>query len=170
MGCTASKTSVVEPLDGSHSNGHLQLKTVPVSPKQQDVLPPLEAEDLQEELLLENSSVNNMHKGTNGMSFDIAFEENEEEENPKKLPPRRILERLDGPPPTPSLQQLQDKLEEADIRRQQILAQRIQSAKRHPFMKKLHSGSSADDEEDDGFLKIPKEINGSVTSYKISDT
>lgn len=55
------------------------------------------------------------------MSFEIAFEEDDSEDsNQKKFPPKRILERLDGPPPTPSLQQLQEKLEEAEIRRQQV--------------------------------------------------
>lgn len=62
MGCNAAKNVAVEPLDGNISNGHAESRTVPVSPKHQQVLPVLEADDLQEELL-ENSTVNNVQKG-----------------------------------------------------------------------------------------------------------
>ncbi|XP_028135697.1 uncharacterized protein LOC114330540 [Diabrotica virgifera virgifera] len=169
MGCSAAKNLTVEPLDGSLANGHTEARTLPVSPKRQPNIPPLEAEDLQEELL-ENAAVNNVQQGANGMSFEIAFEDDDTDESiVKKHPPKRILERLEDPHSSPvTLEKLQEKLDEAEIRRQQILAQRIQSAKIRNQMKKLHLDSNTDDEEDGDFLKVPKEdISSRNNTYEI---
>lgn len=57
----------------------------------------------------------------NGMSFEIAFQEEGEESIIKKHPPKRF-QRLEEQQMSPkaTLNKLQEKLDEADIRRQQV--------------------------------------------------
>lgn len=57
----------------------------------------------------------------NGMSFEIAFQEEGEESIIRKHPPKRFqrLEEQQMSPAT-TLNKLQEKLDEADIRRQQV--------------------------------------------------
>lgn len=56
------------------------------------------------------------------MSFEIAFEENNEESIIKRHPPKRLqkLEEQQTVPSDLSLEKLQEKLDEAEIRRQQV--------------------------------------------------
>ncbi|CAH1173732.1 unnamed protein product [Phaedon cochleariae] len=161
MGCSAAKNfAEMENLDGNRDleNGNAN-RTVPISPGHppQNNIHQLEPDDIPAELL-ENATVNNVLKGANGLSFEIAFEEGESEESiVKKHPPRRILERLEEPPSSPvTLDKLQEKLDEAEIRRQQILAQRVHSAKKiSERAKKQDLTNSFADDEDDEFLKVP---------------
>ncbi|XP_056636849.1 uncharacterized protein LOC130445305 [Diorhabda sublineata] len=154
MGCSAAKNLTVEPLDASLTNGHAETRTSPLAPQPQHNLPPLEAEDLQEELI-ENNTVNNVLHGVNGVSFEIAFEEEDNDDSiVKKHPPKRILERLEEPSTSPvTLEKLQEKLDEAETRRQQILAQRIQSAGMKTQWKKPLNNNNETEEGD--FLRVP---------------
>ncbi|KAJ8931436.1 hypothetical protein NQ314_015653 [Rhamnusium bicolor] len=154
MGCSAAKNLAVEPLDGNKSsdlsNGNgVRKVSIPSG------IPPLEGEDLQTEML-ESATVNNIQKGPSGLSFEIAFDEEKVEESIiKKHPPKRF-QRLEEPPTSPiTLDKLQEKLEEAEIRRQQILAQRVQSAKYRNQLKKQSSVGSNPEEEDPAHLKVP---------------
>ncbi|XP_030759853.1 uncharacterized protein LOC115885178 [Sitophilus oryzae] len=80
---------------------------------------------------LENANVDNIQKGATGLAFDITFEENDNiDESVQKQPPKRLLEMQDTQSSPVTLQKLQEKLDEAEIRRQQILQQRVESAKR----------------------------------------
>lgn len=57
----------------------------------------------------------------NGLSFDIPFEEAESESIIKKHPPKRFQKLEDQQTsPTVSLIRLQEKLDEAELRRQQV--------------------------------------------------
>ncbi|XP_018574480.1 uncharacterized protein LOC108913415 [Anoplophora glabripennis] len=158
MGCSAAKNVTVESLDGNNSgelsngNGVRKVSVPNLS------VPPLEGEDLQAELL-ESATVNNIQKGQNGLSFDIAFEEEGNEESIiKKHPPKRF-QRLEEQPTSPiTLDKLQEKLEEAEIRRQQILAQRVQSAKVRNQLRKQSSIGSNSAEDDPDHLKVPPEV------------
>ncbi|KAG5895585.1 hypothetical protein JTB14_002347 [Gonioctena quinquepunctata] len=171
MGCNAAKNLPVEQLDGhaDHANGNaVRAASVPLEPSPE--MPPLEAEDLQAELL-ENATVNNVQKTPHGLSFEIAFEEDDAEDSiVKKHPPKRVLERLEEPPSSPvTLSKLQEKLDEAEIRRQQILAQRVQSAKLRAEMKNHSSVSHNEANEDIDFLRIPpEEIPAPSNPYIIS--
>ncbi|KAJ8974122.1 hypothetical protein NQ317_000652 [Molorchus minor] len=162
MGCSAAKNLAVEPLDGNKaaniSNGN-GVRKVSIPAKN---IPPLEGEDLQAELL-ESATVNNVQKAPNGLSFEIAFDgDGSEESIIKKHPPKRF-QRLEDPPTSPiTLNKLQEKLEEAEIRRQQILAQRVQSAKIRNQLKKQASIGSNSEEEDTNHLKVP--ANGPPTT------
>ncbi|XP_023012888.1 uncharacterized protein [Leptinotarsa decemlineata] len=157
MGCNAAKNFPVEPLNGHAdvSNGNAVRIISPSEPSAE--MPPLVADDLQEEVL--DVSVNNIQKAPQGVSFEIAFEENQEESIVKKHPPKRILERLEEPPTSPiTLNKLQVKLDEAEIRRQQILAARISSAKNRAEMRtQSNVTDNADEDENIDFLKIPQE-------------
>ncbi|XP_019878684.1 uncharacterized protein LOC109606583 [Aethina tumida] len=170
MGCSAAKNITVEPLNGnkvtdisSLSNGSVRKVSIPKSVPD---VPPLEGEDPQTEVL-ESAMVNNLQKGSNGLSFEIAFEEDKDGESIiKKHPPKRFqkLEEQQTSP-TVTLVKLQEKLEEAEIRRQQILQQRVQSAKYRNALKKQASVSSIDDEH----LKVPTEVAPQTTnSYDVS--
>ncbi|VEN57683.1 unnamed protein product [Callosobruchus maculatus] len=127
MGCNSTKNLAVEPFNGHIPDNHTQARR-PFTGHTSNI-PPLEAEDLQEELL-ENATVNNVQRATNGLAFEIAFQEDDDSAT-KKHPPRRIQELLEVEKSTEpvTLDKLQEKLEEAEIRRNQILAQRVQSAK-----------------------------------------
>ncbi|KAJ8948236.1 hypothetical protein NQ318_013223 [Aromia moschata] len=114
MGCSAAKNLAVEPLDGGKATADLSngngVRKVSIPEKG---MPPLEGEGF--------AGGNPGIGHTNGMSFEIAFDEDGAEESIiKKHPPKRF-QRLEDPPPTPiTLDKLQEKLEEAEIRRQQV--------------------------------------------------
>ncbi|CAH1986196.1 unnamed protein product [Acanthoscelides obtectus] len=117
MGCNSSKNLTVEPFNGHVSESHSQIRRAATGLSN---IPPLEAEDLPEELL-ENATVNNVQQSTNGMAFEIAFQE-EDDSVIKKHPPKHIQERLESErsSSTVTLEKLQEKLEEAEIRRNQV--------------------------------------------------
>ncbi|KAJ3666648.1 hypothetical protein Zmor_002123 [Zophobas morio] len=169
MGCSAAKNLTVEPLDGNKvtelSNGHPDTRKVSIPRSVSDV-PPLEGEDPQTEVL-ETATVNNLQKGANGLSFEIAFQEEGEESIIKKHPPKRF-QRLEEQQtsPTTTLVKLQEKLDEAEIRRQQILQQRVQSAKYRHTLKKQSSVTSSD--EDPDHLKIPLDVPQPANPYDVS--
>ncbi|RZC35126.1 uncharacterized protein BDFB_008844 [Asbolus verrucosus] len=168
MGCSAAKNLTVEPLDNNKvtelSNGHADRKVS--IPRSISDVPPLEGEDPQTEIL-ETTAVNNLQKGANGLSFEIAFQEEGEESIIKKHPPKRF-QRLDEQQtsPTVTLVKLQEKLDEAEIRRQQILQQRVQSAKHRNVLKKQSSVTSLDDDPD--HLKVPPDIPQPSNPYDVS--
>nr|CAH7724269.1 unnamed protein product [Callosobruchus chinensis] len=118
MGCNSTKNLAVEPFNGHVSDNNTQARR-PFTGHTSNI-PPLEAEDLQEELL-ENATVNNVHRAANGLAFEIAFQE-DDDSTTKKHPPRRIQELLEveksSSPVT--LDKLQEKLEEAEVRRNQV--------------------------------------------------
>ncbi|XP_048526071.1 uncharacterized protein LOC109541535 isoform X2 [Dendroctonus ponderosae] len=108
MGCNAAKNVAVIPLDGNahSSNGEVKTDRYDAAPNYID-LDPGE---------IENAMVNNVLKAGNGMSFDITFDESED-----KQPPKRIIELQEAEnKEPPSLEKLQEKLEEAELRRQQL--------------------------------------------------
>lgn len=156
MGCNASKNVTVEHLDGAE-NGDVPQKTttetngsadrrqsIPMSPKD---IPPIESEEPPEDML-ETPVVNNMQKKDSGLAFELAFEEDNEESIIKKHPPKRfqLIESQQTSPVT--LEKLQEKLEEAELRRQQILSQRVQSAKQRNAVRKQPSEVSTNEDAD----------------------
>ncbi|EEZ99041.1 uncharacterized protein LOC103315035 [Tribolium castaneum] len=170
MGCSAAKNLTVEPLDGNKvtelSNGNAETRKISIPRSVSDV-PPLEGEDPQTEILAETATVNNIQKGANGLSFEIAFQDEGEESIIRKHPPKRF-QRLEEQQtsPTTTLVKLQEKLDEAEIRRQQILQQRVQSAKFRNILKKQSSVSSLDEEP--GLLKVPPDIPHPANPYDVS--
>ncbi|KAJ8921614.1 hypothetical protein NQ315_010523 [Exocentrus adspersus] len=158
MGCSAAKNLTVEPLDGNKSSGYSNGNGVRKVSLPTTGVPPLEGEDLQAELL-ESATVNNIQKASNGLSFEIAFEEEGSEESIiKKHPPKRF-QRLEEQQTSPiTLDKLQEKLEEAEIRRQQILAQRVQSAKIRNQLRKQSSVGSNSYEDDPDRLRVPTNV------------
>ncbi|CAH0552845.1 unnamed protein product [Brassicogethes aeneus] len=171
MGCSAAKNLTVEPLNGNKvhdiSTGIVESLRKTSIPKSISDIPPLEGEDPQTEML-ETGTVNNFQKGVNGMSFEIAFDKEEKDESIiKKHPPKRF-QKLEGQiSPNSTLNKLQEKLEEAEIRRQQILAQRVQSAKYRNTLKKQASVSSMNSEDED-LLKAPSEVPPPLNPYDVS--
>ncbi|KAF5286149.1 hypothetical protein FQR65_LT12907 [Abscondita terminalis] len=158
MGCSAAKNIVIEPLDNTkvtHLNGSNGVDTERnfSTPKKVSDIPPLEGVDPQTEFL-DSGSVNNVHQTLNGMSFDIPFEE-EGESIIKKHPPKRFQKLEDDQLSSPlSLNQLQEKLDEAELRRQQILQNRVQSAQLRKVLKKQLTVRSIP-EDDIDYLKVP---------------
>nr|CAI5829166.1 unnamed protein product [Callosobruchus analis] len=69
MGCNSTKNLTVEPFNGHVSDNHAQARR-PLTGNTFNI-PPLEAEDLQEELL-ENATVNNVQRASK-MSFILYF-------------------------------------------------------------------------------------------------
>ncbi|XP_044757533.1 uncharacterized protein LOC123315762 [Coccinella septempunctata] len=156
MGCSASKNVTVEHLDAAENGEVSQKDTVdnesgerrqslPLSPKD---IPPIESEEPPADML-ETPIVNNIQKKDSGLAFDLAFEDDTEESIIKKHPPKRfqMVESQQGSPVT--LEKLQEKLEEAEMRRQQILSQRVQSAKQRNAIRKPTSESSVNEDEND---------------------
>ncbi|KAL3277930.1 hypothetical protein HHI36_013271 [Cryptolaemus montrouzieri] len=123
MGCSASKNITVEPQDiekngdGPISNGyHRDDEKIRQEPLQASSL--IESEEPPPEVL-ENPVVNNLQKKVSGLSFELAFEDDKEESIIKKHPPKRFQTLEDRPSTPVTLEKLQEKLEEAEIRRQQ---------------------------------------------------
>ncbi|KAF5277439.1 hypothetical protein FQA39_LY06252 [Lamprigera yunnana] len=159
MGCSAAKNLVVEPLDNTkvtnlnESNG-IEMQNALSTPKKVSNLPPLEGGDLPTEFL-DAGKLNNVHHTLNGLSFDIPFDEDEGESIIKKHPPKRF-QKLEGDENSShlSLDQLQEKLDEADLRRQQILQSRIQSAQLRKASKKPLPINSIPENKID-YLEVP---------------
>ncbi|XP_017779113.1 PREDICTED: uncharacterized protein LOC108564549 [Nicrophorus vespilloides] len=165
MGCSAAKNLAVEPLNGGASmgNGESQLgevRKVSVTRRASEV-PALEGVEPQTEML-ENGTVNNMHEKSNGLSFDIAFGEEADESIIKKHPPKRfqrLEEQQQEETPNLSLAKLQEKLDEAEIRRQQILKQRVASAKVRTAIRRQNNVNNDDGlPEPSDLLNVPPDI------------
>ncbi|XP_050308328.1 uncharacterized protein LOC126744804 [Anthonomus grandis grandis] len=127
MGCTAGKNLTITPIESSQNGPEKAVKTdIPDQSKPELDIQPGEIENGQ-------AVVNNVQKAEHGLSFDITFEPPDEKTEPitQINPPKRILE-LQASEPKESeltLEKLQEKLDEAEVRRQQILQQRtLQSA------------------------------------------
>lgn len=154
MGCSATKNLTVTELDGATANGLEEPRKTSIPRRVSDV-PPLVGDEPQTEML-ENANVNNVQKTANGLSFDIAFED-DNESIIRKHPPKRF-QKLEEQQTSPnlSLTRLQEKLDEAEIRRQQILQQRIQSAKvRNQLKKQANISTENEEEEDRNHLHVP---------------
>ncbi|XP_066248599.1 uncharacterized protein [Euwallacea similis] len=132
MGCNAAKNMAVVPIDGAH----------------RDLEPGK----------IGSAIVNNVQKAEHGMSFEITFDD------PGGEPPKRLLElhQESDSKGVVTLEKLQEKLEEADIRRQQILQQRVQSAN---LLKKQKNGDS-NEEQSPNHLRVPKSQKSSYPSRK----
>ncbi|KAL1506415.1 hypothetical protein ABEB36_005784 [Hypothenemus hampei] len=115
MGCNAAKNVTVSPIDDQTRNR---------KSRQSFTRNGIDLEPGQ----IDNATVNNVQKAEHGMSFDIIFDDNNED-NERKEPPKRILESKESKSNL-TLEKLQEKLDEAEDRRQQILQQRVQSAKK----------------------------------------
>ncbi|KAK5650258.1 hypothetical protein RI129_001287 [Pyrocoelia pectoralis] len=158
MGCSAAKNMVVEPLGSTkvvHLSNGVDVPRILSTPKKVSDLPPLEGVDPQTEYL-DSGPLNNIHKTQNGLSFDISFE-NEDESIIRKHPPRRFQKLEDDQLSSSlSLDRLQEKLDEAEVRRQQILQNRIQSAQLKKVLKKQLTINSIQEDEID-YLQVPED-------------
>ncbi|KRT81577.1 hypothetical protein AMK59_6139 [Oryctes borbonicus] len=105
-----------------------------------------------------------------GLSFEIPADDENADSIIKKHPPKRFQKLEDQQTyPTLSLEKLQEKLDEAEIRRQQILQQRIQSAKHRNVLRKQASVMSADNENGTNYLKVPEDVPPAVINpYDVS--
>ncbi|KAF2884890.1 hypothetical protein ILUMI_21261 [Ignelater luminosus] len=160
MGCSAAKNLTVEPLDGTKvtqlSNG-VEIPRKLSTPRKASDVPPLEGVDPQTEFLESASHVNNVHQTTHGLSFDIPFQEEDGESIIRKHPPKRFQKLEDQQTsPTLSLVRLQEKLDDAEIRRQQILQNRVQSAQFRKVLKKQSTVYSIN-EDDTNHLQVPQD-------------
>ncbi|KAB0796870.1 hypothetical protein PPYR_10931 [Photinus pyralis] len=156
MGCTAAKNMVVEPLGNTkviHLSNGMDASRKLSTPKKVSDLPALVGVDPQTEYL-ESGPLNNVHQTQNGLSFDISFE-NEDESIIRKHPPKRFQKLEDDQISSPlSIDRLQEKLDEAEVRRQQILQNRIQSAQLRKVLKKPLTVDSIQEDEID-YLQVP---------------
>ncbi|XP_018320922.1 uncharacterized protein LOC108734036 [Agrilus planipennis] len=165
MGCSAAKNVTIEPLNGHAvtTDSNLSRKNSKANPviTKTSSDPPLESEEPQTEVL-ENITMNNVQETTNGLSFDIAFQEDDKDDSIiKKHPPKRLQKFEEPPVANPvSLEQLKEKLDEAEERRQQILQQRMESA-RNSFRKQ--SSIYSIDEVDMQKLIVPEEVHGQMS-------
>ncbi|KAF7287997.1 uncharacterized protein LOC143191910 [Rhynchophorus ferrugineus] len=124
MGCSAAKNVTVEQMENgtdNNTNRGRETRSANASNK-------IDSSQLED---LENANVNNIQKGANGLAFEITFDENDnnDDNNTSKQLPKRILQLQETQSSPVNLQKIQEKLDEAETRRQQILQQRIQSAK-----------------------------------------
>ncbi|XP_022194063.2 uncharacterized protein LOC111051809 [Nilaparvata lugens] len=122
MGCGSSKSTSVTPMGGD------QRPSKP--PKTTKVSPMASVDD----------DISISARTSQGLAFEVPLDDDEGGDDPsliKKHPPKR-LQRLEDQPPPPNLthEMLEEKLAEAEQRRQQILNQRIQSAKARQKVKR----------------------------------
>ncbi|RZF45736.1 hypothetical protein LSTR_LSTR011875 [Laodelphax striatellus] len=133
MGCGSSKSTSVTPMGGDQR---------PIKPPKASKVSPMGSID---------DDISISARTSQGLAFEVPLDDDEGgEDGPsliKKHPPKR-LQRLEDQQPTPNLthQVLDEKLAEAEQRRQQILNQRIQSAKAHQKKKR----NLLNNEEDNG--------------------
>ncbi|XP_022904389.1 uncharacterized protein [Onthophagus taurus] len=184
MGCSASKNLTVElqgdlKTAGCHSVVNNDLNQLEVRknsvPRRASDVPPVESVEPQTEMLQENNELGtctNVQQSNNGLSFEVPMLK-ESESIIKKHPPRRF-QKLEEQQTSPSLSlvKLREKLDEAEIRRQQILQQRVQSAKtRYASRSKGNKSNDEDDDDDytdDGLLKVPPDVPAISNPYDVS--
>ncbi|XP_065157807.1 uncharacterized protein DDB_G0283697 isoform X2 [Atheta coriaria] len=154
MGCSAAKNLTVEQLNGDTGNENgTETRKVSITRRASEV-PPLQSDEPPEEVL-DSGTLNNLQ--------EHSFEE-DAESIIQKHPPKRFqkLEEQEQTSPNLSLQRLQEKLDEAEKRRQQILQQRVTSAKVRKGIKKQNNidgegDEDGDDEEEDEGEENPTE-------------
>ncbi|GJQ74363.1 hypothetical protein Trydic_g21239 [Trypoxylus dichotomus] len=171
MGCSAAKNLTVEHLDGSKvtelNPNNSEPRKVSVTHSNPD-MPVIESVEPSTEVLENDDNLNNVHQTVNGLSFEIPADGENSESIIKKHPPKRFQKLEDQQTnPTLSLVKLQEKLDEAEIRRQQILQQRIQSAKHRNILRKQASVTSSDNENGVAYLKVPEDAPPTVGLYII---
>ncbi|KAI4458657.1 hypothetical protein MML48_7g00015223 [Holotrichia oblita] len=175
MGCSAAKNLTVEHLDGSKvteltsQNGDSEPRKVSI-PRGVSDIPVIESTEPHTEVL-GDETLSNMHETVNGLSFEIPADDDQGGDSIiKKHPPKRFQKLEDQQThPTLSLVKLQEKLDEAEIRRQQILQQRIQSAKHRNILRKQVSVTSNSAENGVDYLKVPEDAPPAVVNpYDVS--
>ncbi|CAG9769148.1 unnamed protein product [Ceutorhynchus assimilis] len=159
MGCNAAKNVAVVPIDGKEIGGPNDVREKISQSKKIESKNKSEPDFQIEEL--ENANVNNFQKAEHGMSFEISFDQTDDRagDAAQKPIPKRIIELQESENKAQvTLEDIKEKLEEAEIRRQQILNQRIQSAN---LLKKPRTSdiveSDIEIEQSPHHLGVPKE-------------
>ncbi|XP_024085495.1 uncharacterized protein LOC106665201 isoform X2 [Cimex lectularius] len=128
MGCAASKTAVI-PIEGGKDlgNGHVDGNSEGASVPIAAAIPSID------------DDIKISAQTTKGLAFEVPI--TDEENLIKKHPPKRLQRLEDQQMPNLTHRLLDEKQAEAEQRRQQILSQRIQSAKARQKVKRTFIGS-----------------------------